>query len=280
MDQTSPFFDRFFCKVGQSVLKNVRYVSGAVSLFFYSIIKLFKPKRYGRYYTRTILTAQVYFTAVKALRIISIIGLFFGVTIVFVVMMLGANLPMFAPEDVLPGLLILIFIRELGPLLTAILVVARSGTAITTEIGNMIVNKETEALESLGIDTLNFITLPRILGMIVSLILLNVYFNIATTFGGVLTAVLMDSKVSISSILGNFLFSINILDVLEFMIKSVFFAGGISTICLMAAFMEVRGESRLVPYAATIGVVNALIYVFFMNAFLTVLFVLINPITL
>ncbi|MCK6599103.1 MAG: ABC transporter permease, partial [Bdellovibrionaceae bacterium] len=62
------------------------------------------------------------------------------------------------------NLLVLVLVREIGPLLTALVVIARSGTAVSTEVGNMRANREIEALESIGINPLSFIVFPRILG--------------------------------------------------------------------------------------------------------------------
>lgn len=270
----------YFGSVGQKRLNTLRYLGGLMSLFFYSLIKVFSFNKEGKYYIKTVLTAQVFFTAAQAITIINIIGAFFGATIVFIVIQMGNALPMFSVEKMLPPILNLVFLRELGPLLTAIIVIARSGTAIAAEIGNMLVNNETDALESMGIDTLKFLILPRIMGMIVSLVLLNLYFNFTSIFGGALLASLLDSDVSFFNLMSAIVAKISLLSAIEFLVKSLFFGAGISTICLMSAFLEVKGQSRLVPVAATKGVVNSLIYIFFVNAILTVLFILANPIAL
>lgn len=74
-------------------------------------------------------------------------------------------------------------IRELGPLLTAFIVVGRSGTAIATELGNMSVNREVTALRLMGIPISRFVIMPRMVGMVVSMICLTLYFDVVAILG-------------------------------------------------------------------------------------------------
>ena len=75
-------------------------------------------------------------------------------------------------------------VREIAPLFTAILVVARSGTAITSELAQMKIGGEIEALERMGIPVSQYLVLPRVLGVALSLIFLAVYFAFGTILGG------------------------------------------------------------------------------------------------
>jgi len=76
--------------------------------------------------------------------------------------------------------------RELAPLLTAIVVAGRSGTAMATELGNMKVNSEVLALSSLGIDPPRYIVLPRLVASIVSVLVLMIYFSVVSDLWRVL----------------------------------------------------------------------------------------------
>src|SRR6202020_946151 len=85
-----------------------------------------------------------------------------------VILQSSSNLSLLGGGDLLGDLMVAIIVREIAPLLTALIVIARSGTAVASEIGNMRVNREIEALESMGIHPLGFIVFPRLLGGMVS----------------------------------------------------------------------------------------------------------------
>jgi phospholipid/cholesterol/gamma-HCH transport system permease protein len=88
-------------------------------------------------------------------------------------------------------------VREAGPLLVALVVIARSGTAVASEIGNMRANREIEALESMGINPLSFIVFPRVLGGVISVLCLAFYFNVLALVGGfLLTRFIQDMSFS------------------------------------------------------------------------------------
>ena len=80
--------------------------------------------------------------------------------------------------------MVMIVVRELGPLLTALLVIARSGTAVASELGSMQVNKEMDALKTMGINPLSFVIFPRLIGGVVSVICLAFYFVLFATLSG------------------------------------------------------------------------------------------------
>jgi len=97
---------------------------------------------------------------------------------------LFSQLSKFGAIEFIGKILNVVLIRELGPMITAFIVAARSGSAITAEISTMKVNEEVDALELLGIDPLKFIVFPRIIGVSISLIFLYIYFATIGIFGG------------------------------------------------------------------------------------------------
>jgi phospholipid/cholesterol/gamma-HCH transport system permease protein len=86
----------------------------------------------------------------------------------------------------------LVVVRELGPLLTALLVLSRSGTTNVIELGTARALGEVEALEALGIDPIHYLVMPRVIGMAVGVFSLTVYFIIGTLLSGYLWAFLQD----------------------------------------------------------------------------------------
>lgn len=140
-------------------------------------------KRYAAA-TRQFIT-QILFTGVEALWLVSTIALLCGVTIVIQAM---TNMPKFGVGDYFGKILVVILVRELGPLLTSIVVIGRSGSALTTYIASMKVSKEVAALRVMGIDPVQFIVQPAFVGMVVSMVALSAYFDIVGILGGLFVA--------------------------------------------------------------------------------------------
>jgi phospholipid/cholesterol/gamma-HCH transport system permease protein len=92
----------------------------------------------------------------------------------------------FGAEILTANLLGIAFLRELGVLLTAIIVAGRSGSAFTAEIGAMQVNEEVDALRTLGLDPVEVLVLPRLFGLVLTLPLLTFYANALGLLGGAL----------------------------------------------------------------------------------------------
>ena len=166
-------------KIGRIIInyfKEFSYASG----FFLSAIKesllFIKQKHVGR----KVLIMQILFTGFEALNIISLVGAALGVVIIVQGLSL---LPQFGQGQLLYSILVVVITKELGPLLTAFIIIARSATAISTEIGNMVVSHEIEAYISVGIDPVSYLVVPRFLGVIFSIVLLNLYFNLSGLIG-------------------------------------------------------------------------------------------------
>jgi len=127
-----------------------------------------------------ILVAQVLFTGVEALAVVAALSAAIGAVIIIQ----GFNLlPALGQEQLIFVILIAVITREFGPILTAFIVVARSGTAITTELGHNVVSHEIEAYLATGINPISFLVVPRLLGVTISVVLLNIYFNVFGLLG-------------------------------------------------------------------------------------------------
>jgi phospholipid/cholesterol/gamma-HCH transport system permease protein len=138
---------------------------------------------------RHITLTQVLFTGVNAVSLVSVVGLLMGTTIIIQASLLAPG----AGGEVLGRILVAVVIRELAPLLTAIIVAGRSGTAIATELGNMKVNAEIDALASLGIDVARYVVYPRVIATVISVLVLTVYFAAIAVGGGYVVSLLVAS---------------------------------------------------------------------------------------
>ena len=126
-----------------------------------------------------VVVMQILFTGVNAMAIILLIALSLGAVIIFE----GAQLFSLGQNSLLYTILVTIITRELGPLLTAFIVMARSGVAIATELSNMVISQEIEAYMAVGINPISYLVVPRFLGVTVSVVALTVFFSAAGLAG-------------------------------------------------------------------------------------------------
>lgn len=177
-------------KVGQRTLGAYEKTFGLAQTLLGALASPFEPGDAARSVVGRLAIRQVFFTAFEALPLVSVIAVFVGATIVIQMQIMAAQLP----GEMIGRIIVAVVLRELAPLVTAIIVAGRSGTAIATELGNMKVNSEILALSSLGIDPLRIIVYPRMVGAIVGVLVLTVYFGIMAIMSGYLMGVLMGAS--------------------------------------------------------------------------------------
>lgn len=260
---------KFITQRGRNFLNKLDYFSGISSLFVFSIIETIRGDKKGNKLVKDIIKKQIFFTGYNALTIISVISLSLGVVIIIQSVTV---LSQWGAEDMIGQILNIVILRELGPILTAIIIIGRSGTAIATEIGNMKVSHEIEAIESMGIDPIKFIVFPRIIGGMIAMTCLTIYFSAMGIFGGMLVAGIV-LKIPFAKFYEIVFSNMVLADLLISFLKSVVFGAIIATISVYHGF-KIRMSSTEVPQAVTKSVVKALIYTFVFNGIVTVLFYL------
>ncbi len=134
-------------------------------------------------YTRNVIYHQLIFSGVDALYVIGIVAAIVGGVVMVQVFNYSAA---FETDALLMQILVSLIVTELSPILTALILVGRSGTAMTVELGGMRIKRHHEALESMGIDIHQYFYIPRIIGLAVSTVILNVYFIMITILSGIL----------------------------------------------------------------------------------------------
>ena len=160
-------------QLGRRILGLIGRAEGLLATLGGAVLSIRTPGVAARRVVRRVLLAQILYTGFQAVGLVSAIGALLGATIV-----IQTELVVPSADSALIGkVLVAVVLRELAPLLTAIVVAGRSGTAIATELGNMQVNREIHALSSLGIDPARFIVLPRLVSAAVSVVVLMVYFT-------------------------------------------------------------------------------------------------------
>lgn len=216
--------------------------------------------------SRKILTMQLLFTYVEALPICAILAVAIGTAVI----VLGNTvLTSLGQAKLTYDLLILIVTRELGPLLIAFVVTARSATAIATEISTMVINHEIEAYISVGIDPITHLAAPRFIGVTLSLFFLNIYFSI---FGLIAPAIVVQfiSTTNIGDYFNNLFQSLSIKVIVISLIKSIVFGMVISIDATMFGFSTGHASTEI-PMAGLRAVSTAFLYIILTDVFITVL---------
>ena len=199
-----------------------------------------------------ILTMQILFTFVQAMGISTLLALGIGaaVNVIGVPMLTSIS-----QQQLIYPLLITIITRELGPLLTAFIVIARSATAIATEIAGMVISHEIEAYISIGVDPIEHLAVPRFLGVTISLFLLNIYFSVFGLAGSFLVAQIFN-PMPVDYYFSNLLNNLVIQDIFISIIKSITF-GAIISIGAVIEGLSVERASTEVPVAGLRAVSNS-----------------------
>src|SRR3954466_13686875 len=117
---------------------------------------------------------------VGSVPLVAMVSFFLGLTMA---LLTGYQLQRFGTERLVPGLVAIAFTRELGPLLTGIMLAARIGAAFTAELGTMEVNEEVEAIEAMGISPLRFLVAPRMPALFALMPCLSVVSSLAAIIG-------------------------------------------------------------------------------------------------
>lgn len=253
----------------RGIWRKIVYFLELVEMIIASI-ELFISRRRERKLIRPILAKQMFFTGFEGLKLIGIIALVMGGMILFLVDSLSKTI--FFNKNLLGDLMSQIILRELAPLFTAIIVIGRSATAIATEIGNMSVNHEIEALESIGVDPLHFLVAPRIIGMTFSMIFLVLYFFFIAMIGGYIFATLFFSlQLPFDEYLQIVFTQMELSDIGMAMLKSFFFGVFVAAIACYKG-LKIQKSITFVPVVATQTVVSSMSTVFFFYAYFTILF--------
>ncbi len=238
-------------KLGATVIDLI-YALGSIGLFFYQILTaLMTPVL-----RPTLLFTQLYMIGVKTLIIILVSGLFVG-------MVLGlqfyTNLVDFGAESQLGLLVALTLVRELGPVLTALLFAGRACSALTAEIGLMRATEQLDAMEMMAVDPIKRVIAPRYLAGFISMPLLAAIFTLMGIYGGHLVGVSVlggDSGIYWSAMQNGVDFYD---DVLNGFIKSIVFGAVITLIAVYQGYFSPRNSEGVSSATTRTVVVSSLL---------------------
>lgn len=211
-------------------------------------------------------------SGVESVPLVGLVSFFLGLTMA---LLTGYQLERFGTERLVPGLVSIAFTRELGPLITGIMLAARVGAAYTAELGTMKVSDEVEAIEAMGIGPLRFLVAPRMLALFLLMPCLSTVSNIAAIFA---TSLISRAYFNMSFVYFIDLVrdSLLIRDIITGVLKSFMFGFLIAAIACYRG-LNVKGGAAGVGTATTSSVVTAITVVIGVDTLYNVVYIIFFP---
>lgn len=226
---------RPFAFVGRTIIDWVNRMGAAAIFLFMALLQIFRRKQLYK------TVQQIYYIGARSITIIMLVSLFTG-------MVLGLQayhaLLKFGASGAVGSLVSLSLIMELGPVLTAIMITARAGSAITAEIGIQRISEQIDALHTMRINPIRYLISPKMTAAIISFPLLTAVFDLVGIIGGYVSAVVLlglNGGVYVHSIQTYVVMS----DITNGFIKSIVFALIVATVCCYQGyFAHMRKDSH------------------------------------
>lgn len=203
----------------------------------------------------------------RALGIVGLITFLVGLTLAF---QAAHQLQQFGAAIFVADMTSLSMVREMGPLMVAILVSGRSGSSLAAEIATMKVSEEIDALSVMGLEPTDFLVVPRLLAITLMVPLLTVLADVLGMLGGFLVGVVY-LDIAWNAFLAKMIGALAPFDLVSGLIKSVVFGYGIGLIGLFYGF-RVHGGASEVGRTTTSSVVASIFFIIVANCFFSVLF--------
>jgi phospholipid/cholesterol/gamma-HCH transport system permease protein len=205
-------------------------------------------------------------TGVNAVPIVGLISFLLGLVIAF---MSSLQLQQFGANIYVASLVSVAMVSELGPIMTAIVVAGRSGSAFAAEIGTMKISEEIDALVTMGFDPTLFLAVPRIIAACIVVPILTLFSDLFGIFGGLVVGIFM-LNLTMGSYIGQTIKTLTLFEVMWGLMKSFVFAALIAWIGCLRGF-QTRGGASAVGDAATSAVVSSIFLIILFDSFFAVL---------
>ena len=217
-------------------------------------------------FRRQVLFEHTARTGVASVPLVAMVSFFLGLTMA---LLTGYELRTFGMERLVPELVATAFCRELGPLMTGIVLAARIGAAYTAELGTMTVSEEVEAIEAMGIGPLRFLVGPRLAAIVALLPCLVVVSNLAALVGGYLVCT-TTLNIALTYFIDLVREGLHVRDILWGIVKSVFFG---LIVGLVACYrgLTVQGGAAGVGASTTSSVVTSITAVIAFDSLINIL---------
>ncbi len=257
----------FLRLTGVTFLDTIAYLGALGSLAgraaFATVVGPFtgKPVRFNK------AVGQAMEAGIRALPILSLITFFIGLILA---LQSAYELQRFGAMNFVASAVAISMTRELGPLITAIIVIGRSGSAFAAELGTMKVSEEIDALETMAIDPVHFLVAPKFIAMVVMLPCLTIWANTMGVIGGSLFGVLR-ADFTWNGYIQSSIDALALRDITTGLIKSVMFGVTITAVGCLEGLMT-GGGAEQVGRSTTRAVVVSIFLVILVDLVFTTLF--------
>ena len=253
---------RVFHSIGLFILK--RRIGQLVTLFLRSIASIFASNHNFKTDSRNIIL-QIFFTGIEIFVPLFTVATLFGtVTIIEVISLMGKM----GMSDFVGNLMVVVIIREMGPIVTAFLIAGRTGSSLTTYIGGMVINSEVDALATMGINPIRYLVMPSVIGGSIATIIMYIIFSSSAIGIGFLvtkgiifiTGNAPNVQITWHYLSTEILKALTIPDFIFAIVKPLIFGIIIMTNACYQA-LNIQRDIRQVPKATSRSVITSFLYV-------------------
>jgi phospholipid/cholesterol/gamma-HCH transport system permease protein len=256
----------FLANIGEHTFKLIRYSLNVLEFLGEAFIALLRFLQGKARYRRSDLGLLIYECGAQALPIVSLISVLVGLILGFVGVV---QLKIFGAQIYIANLVGIGMAREMGAMMTAIIMMGRTGAAFATQLGTMETNEEIDALKTLGISPMEFLVMPRVIALVLMMPLLCVYADIVGILGGAFVGVGM-YDISLNQYYEQTRLALKLNHLYIGIIKSAIFA---VIIAMSGCFhgMHVDRSASAVGYAATRAVVVGIVLIVITDGIIAVI---------
>ena len=247
--------------LGGAIIRGVEEIGNAVLLLGLSLVWAFRPP----FRIRQFISA-LHFVGVGSLFIVALTGLFSGAVMA---LQIGQAFRMFNAETMTGPTVALALSRELSPVFTCLMVTARAGSAMATELGTMRVTEQIDALRTMAVNPIHYLAAPRIVASTLMCPVLTMFFNLVGMFGCWIVSIQLlgiDEGIFMARV-REFVFPS---DLLNGIVKAAVFGLVLATVGCHSGF-SAEGGAKGVGVATTRAVVSSAVLILIFDYFLTVL---------
>ncbi len=251
--------------LGRGAVRRVALVGALARFFFEALTAIPGITRAGRRVASRVLLQQVWFTALQAIVLVVLLA---AILSFLVISQATRELGRLGASELIGRLMVVVIVRELGPLVTALAVAGRSGTAIAAELATNKVMGEVNALRAMGIDPVHYHVLPRLGAVMLSLFGLIILFDLVAIFAGLVAA--GSAGMTSARYFEIVLASLTFRDVWITAVKGLVFG---LIVGLLPCFhgLRIRGVSTEVPIASSQAAVGTIVTIFVCSGLFVVL---------
>ena len=253
---------RAFHSIGIFILK--RRIGQLIALFLRSIASIFASNHNFKTDSRNVIL-QTFFTGIEIFPPLFMVATLFGtVTIIEVISLMGKM----GMSDFVGNLMVVVIIRELGPIITAFLIAGRTGSSLTTYIGGMVINSEVDALATMGINPIRYLVMPSVIGGSIATVIMYIIFSSsAIGFGFLVTKGIIfitgnapNVQITWHYLSTEILKALTVPDFIFAIVKPLIFGIIITTNACYQA-LNIQRDIRQVPKATSRSVITSFLYV-------------------